>query len=66
MKTYWKKGQELHVQDLNVGNDLSTQDPEATWGTYCPLTESEHRQRGYVKISLREARTMAEQCGYDL
>jgi len=60
---YWiseEKG-ELHVQHgLEWGNDITYTSPDAEWGSYCPLSEEEHRRRGYHEVSLEEAESITE------
>jgi len=63
---FWRKGNELHVQDgFKVGNDL-TCIKEGEWGTYCPLTDAEHKARGYVEITRAEAEGMAAIAGHEI
>ena len=66
MKRFWKKENERHVQvGLEVGNDLTCVE-EGEWGTYCPLTDAEHRARGYIEISRDEAEEMAAIAGHEI
>lgn len=66
MIKYWKKDDELHIQNgFEWGNDLTCIE-NCEMGTYIPLTDEEHIKRGYVKISFNKACEMAEIAGYDL
>ena len=66
MIKYWKKGNELHIQKgFELGNDLTCVE-DGEMGTYVPLSDEEHRKKGYVEISFEEACEMAEIAGYDL
>jgi hypothetical protein len=63
---YWKKGNELHLQEgMNWGNDLTCVE-DGEMGTYIPLTDEEHLERGFKEISFDEACKMAEIAGYDV
>lgn len=63
---FWRKGNELHIQDgLEVGNDL-TCIKEGEWGTYCSLTDAEHKALGYVEITRAEAEEMAAIAGHEI
>lgn len=63
---YWiseEKG-ELHVQDgCSWGNDITYTAEDAEWGTYCPLSEREHIERGYRLVSREDAESLT---GIDL
>jgi hypothetical protein len=66
MIKYWKKDDELHIQKgFEWGNDLTCIEG-GEMGTYVPMSDEEHIQRGYVEISFDEASEMAEIAGYDL
>lgn len=63
---YWKKGKELHVQEgLSVANDLTCVE-EGEWGTYCPLSDREHKGLGYQEISREDAEEMADIAGQEI
>ena len=66
MIKYWKKGNELHIQKgFEWGNDLTCVE-DGVMGTYVPMSDEEHIQRGYKEITFDEASEMAEIAGYDL
>lgn len=53
-----------HLEDLE--NAIYREFVEnVTWGTYCPMTDDEHRSRGYVEITRQEAEELAALAGYD-
>jgi hypothetical protein len=57
---------ELHIQSgFMWGNDLTCVE-DATWGTYSPLSDEEHRARGYVEITRDEAEELAALAGEKL
>ena len=66
MIKYWKKNDELHIQKgFEWGNDLTCVE-DGEMGTYVPMSDAEHVEKGYVEISFEEACKMAEIAGYDL
>lgn len=66
MIKYWKKDDELHIQKgFEWGNDLTCVE-DGEMGTYVPMSDEEHIQRGYIEIPFEEACEMAEIAGYDL
>ena len=64
---YYNQGKkELHVQNgFEWGNDLTICE-DGVWGTYCPMTDEEHRARGYKEIPAARAAELAEIAGYEL
>lgn len=71
---YYQPGENI----VNITNDLHDQNLEELefviyrefieniiWGTYCPMTDDEHRARGYVEITHQEAEELAALAGYD-
>ena len=63
---FWKKGKEIHVQwGLVTGNDFTCVE-DGEWGTYSPLTDEEHRIRGYEEITFEEFQQMMERVGFTI
>lgn len=64
--TYWKKGNEVHAQNgFKWGNDITLTE-DAEWGTYTPLSDEEHKRRGYKQITRAEVEELLDEIGVHL
>lgn len=64
--TFWRKDNQLHVQSgFRWGNDITLTE-DAEWGTYNPLSDEEHKQRGYEQITKAEAEELLDKIGVEL